>query len=87
MDYDNKNSGVLFKNDKKDNEKQPDWKGSFINADGVEMDLAAWSRTSKRGLEFLSVKLSKKWIADETLVPQEQAPVEKIDTFNDQVPF
>lgn len=86
MDYDNKNSGVLFRNDKKDNEKQPDYKGSFTNEQGVEMDLAAWQRTSKRGLAFLSVKVSKKWVGDEIATP-EQTPVTDPKGFDDPIPF
>ncbi len=30
--YDNTNSGVLFKNDKKGNEKAPDYKGNLWSA-------------------------------------------------------
>jgi len=33
--YDNTNTGSLFKADKGDNEKRPDYRGS-VNVDGVE---------------------------------------------------
>ena len=85
MEYDNKNTGVLFKN-KKENERQPDWKGSFVDANGVEMDLAAWTRTSKKGMEFLSIKVSKKWVAEDA-PQQDQHQVEEVQPFNDEVPF
>lgn len=62
--YDNTNTGSLFKNDKGDNEKRPDYKGS-VNVDGVEYWLSAWIRTagdnSKRaGEKFMSLKLEAK---------------------------
>lgn len=50
-------SGVLFKNDKKDAENQPDYKGS-IKIDGVEMRLSAWIKEGKKG-KFMSISVSK----------------------------
>jgi len=57
-DYDNSNSGALFRNDKKGNEKAPDYKGN-INVDGVEKQLAAWIRTSKKGTKYMSLAVSE----------------------------
>jgi len=43
---DNKlNSGVLFRNTKKQSEKHPDYKGE-VNVDGQTYELVMWSRTS-----------------------------------------
>lgn len=58
MDYDNTNSGVLFKNDKEGNENRPDYKGK-INVNGVDMDLAAWIKTSSAGNKYMSLKASE----------------------------
>ena len=63
-----------------------DNKGSFTNEQGVEMDLAAWQRTSKRGLSFLSIKVSNKWEPDATTTP-EQTPVTDTKGFDDPIPF
>lgn len=64
-DYDNRNTGVLFKNDyKKDNEKAPDYKGSFVDADNVEKDLAAWIRKTNAGKMILSLKVSDKFVKE-----------------------
>lgn len=57
MAYDNTNTGVLFKNDKGDNEKRPDYKGK-IDIAGKEYELAAWIKEGKSG-KFLSLKLGK----------------------------
>ena len=54
--YDNTNSGVLFKNDKKGNEKAPDYKGK-VNIDGKDKDIAGWIREGKSG-KFISIKIS-----------------------------
>ena len=53
------NSGYLFPNIEKKNEKAPDYKGK-ITIDGEEKQLAAWIKTSeKTGKKFLSVKWSE----------------------------
>lgn len=67
--YDNTNSGVLFKNDKKGNEKAPDYKGK-INVNGKDYDLAGWLREGKTG-NFLSVKISEPYKKEETAIIKE----------------
>ena len=57
MEYSNENSGALFKNDKKGNEKAPDYSGK-INVDGTDYRLAAWVREGKSG-KFMSLKVSE----------------------------
>ena len=56
---DNKiNTGVLFKNNKKESEKHPDYKGE-VNVDGQIYELAMWSRTSQNGTDYFSVAIKK----------------------------
>lgn len=43
MDYDNTNRGSIWKNDRKEKETQPDFKGS-INVEGTEFWVSAWKR-------------------------------------------
>lgn len=57
-DYDNTNRGVLFKNDRKDTEKHPDYKGN-INVNGTEMWLSAWIREGAKG-KFMSLSVQPK---------------------------
>ncbi len=48
--------GVLFKNDRKKSEKEPDYKGNAL-INGTEMDVAAWVKEGKNGKFFsLSIK-------------------------------
>lgn len=58
MSYDNTNSGVLFKNDRKESEKHPDYKGS-VNVNGQEFWLSAWIKTGQKG-KFMSLSVSPK---------------------------
>lgn len=57
-DYDNSNSGVLFKNEKEEGSKQPDYKGT-AEVNGKQLEIAAWIRTSKTGKKFMSLKFQE----------------------------
>lgn len=69
-EYDNSNTGVLFKNDKKGNDRAPDYKGK-INVDGVEKQLAAWIKTSQKGTKFMSLSVSEPYQPKESLPSEE----------------
>jgi hypothetical protein len=56
--YDNTNRGVLFKNDRKEQDNHPDYKGS-INIDGQEFWLSAWIKESQKG-KFMSLSVKPK---------------------------
>lgn len=59
MNYDNTNSGALFKNDKQGNEKRPDYTGS-INVNGQDFWLSAWVKKSQAGKSFMSLAVKEK---------------------------
>jgi uncharacterized protein (DUF736 family) len=63
-DYDNTNSGALFKNNEKATDKHPDYRGT-INVEGTEYWLSAWIKKSKAGTMYmsLSVKVKEEKIA------------------------
>lgn len=56
-EYDNTNRGVLFSNDRKQNDKQPDYRGT-LDVNGVQHQLSGWIKTSKKGTKFLSLQLT-----------------------------
>jgi uncharacterized protein (DUF736 family) len=58
-DYDNKNTWTLFKNDRKTDDKHPDYTGT-LNVDGVEYFMDAWLKESKAGKKFFSGKIKMK---------------------------
>ncbi len=56
------NSGALFPNDRKENDRHPDYKGDF-NIDGVNYWIKGWIKQSQRG-EFISISVEKKQAPD-----------------------
>jgi uncharacterized protein (DUF736 family) len=74
MEYDNNNRGSLFKNDRKDDAKFPDYKGS-INVDGIDYWLSAWIKISKDGNKFMSLSVKNK-NADASLQPKKKVKEE-----------
>jgi hypothetical protein len=52
------NSGVLFRNDKRENEKAPSYKGN-ITVDGKDYWLSAWVKEGKSG-KFMGLAVSPK---------------------------
>ena len=75
MQYDNTNSGVLFKNES-ENEKAPNYKGK-INVDGKEYELAAWIREGKKG-KFMSLKVQE---------PRQKKPEPDLVAMDDDIPW
>lgn len=57
--YDNRNSGALFLNDRKAKASHPDYKGSMTDASGQEFWISAWVKQGRKG-EFLSLAFEKK---------------------------
>lgn len=85
--YDNNNTGSLFKNDKDGVEKRPDYKGS-CEINGVQYWMSAWIReagpNSKRaGERFMSIKFEAKEQQQAAAAP---APAPRGD-LQDDIPF
>jgi hypothetical protein len=57
-EYDNTNTFVLFKNDKGDNPKRPDYTGN-ANVDGIEFRISGWIREGANG-KFISGSVQMK---------------------------
>lgn len=57
--YDNSKTGALFKNDRKESDKYPDYRGS-INVNGVDHWISAWIKVSAKGDKFMSLSVSPK---------------------------
>lgn len=87
--YDNTNTGVLFKNEEKQGEKSPDYKGR-INVGGTEFWLSAWIKEAKDKRKYMSLSIT----------PMEQKAAQKpegkqqdkrgggaFSTMEDDVPF
>jgi hypothetical protein len=75
-EFDNRNRGALFKDDRKQNEDDRDYSGS-LDVDGVAYWISGWVKTSsKTGKKFLSLKIK----------PKVDRPKAKPE-FEDSVPF
>jgi uncharacterized protein (DUF736 family) len=58
-DYDNTNSGALFKNEDKKSDKHPDYRGQ-LDVEGEEYWVSAWIKTSKAGKKYMSLSIQAK---------------------------
>jgi hypothetical protein len=74
------NSGVLFRSDKKDNDRAPDYKGN-ITVNGQDYWLSAWIKEGKSG-KFMGLAVSPK----EDYQPK-QAPKKSSFDDLDSLPF
>lgn len=86
-EYDNTNRGVLFKNDRRESDKHPEYNGS-INVDGVDYWLSAWVKDGKKG-KFFSLAIKPKQAPQAKSSAPARIPGSKhtpID-MDDEIPF
>ncbi len=75
-------TGSLFRNDRKESDTHPDYKGSAL-LNGVDHWVDAWINTSKSGDKYMSLKFKPKEHAIQSSAnPQAFAP-----DLDDNVPF
>lgn len=75
------NEGALFRNDRRQTDKQPTHKGQ-ANIDGKEYWIAAWVNESQQGQKYFALKYTPK---DEAQGGQQQQGAADIN--EDDVPF
>ena len=56
-EYDDTNRGQIWKNDKKDSDRHPDFKGS-LNVEGIEYWVSAWLRAADANPRAPSLRFS-----------------------------
>jgi uncharacterized protein (DUF736 family) len=82
--YDNTNSGALFRNEEKSEERHPDYRGS-LNVGGTEYWISSWLKTAKTGKKYMSLSVQPKQPAKAS--PKSREPGEDDDIFSDDIPF
>ena len=78
-------SGSLFKNDRKEADTHPDYKGSAL-LNGVDHWVDAWINTSNSGTKYMSLKFKPKE-AQAGGRGEQIRPVETTDIDDDYTPF
>jgi hypothetical protein len=71
--FDDTNRGILFKNDRKESDKHPDYKGS-VNVDGRDYWLSGWRKDTQKG-PALSLSVQPKQEARRVSYDKAQSPV------------
>ena len=84
MQYDNTDRGILSKNEDKQKDTHPDYKGS-LNVNGVDLWVSGWIKTSeKTGKKFMSLSVKPK---EEKVVKQASKPKSSGFDDMDDAPF
>jgi hypothetical protein len=76
----------LFKNDKGDNEKRPDYRGTGKDHDGHDIEVAAWLRQGNSG-KFMSCTFKRVVKEVTERVPDGEKPKGDFDDMSDDIPF
>jgi len=86
-EYDNRNRGSLWKNEKKTTEKHPDFTGNYTDKEGVEYWVSAWKRKPDASAKApaLSFSLNEKDAKPAARKPGEKRPADELD--DDAIPF
>ena len=76
------NTFTLFENDKRGNDKAPDYKGKGM-VGGKEVKIAVWKKTGKTGVEYWSGVIEEPAKTEPEPVKEEQPTID----LGDEVPF
>jgi uncharacterized protein (DUF736 family) len=79
------NTGALFKNDFKTEDKHPLYKGKCM-VNGVEMEIAAWLKEGREGKKFMSLSFSQPRERTQA-PPKQEARVGNGPDLDDDIPF
>ena len=87
MSYDKTNKGAFFKNDDKESDTHPDYKGS-LNVGGVEYWIDGWINTADSGRKYMSLKVkpTEKKASNQKSNEQKPASRSRRDDY-DEPPF
>mgnify|MGYP001389444515 CR=1 FL=1 len=81
--YDRTNTGALFKNDRKERDTHPDYRGSG-NVAGEEFWLSGWLKKDRNGKSFMSLSFQPK---DGQQAARSQRTQQVDIPLDDEIPF
>lgn len=83
----NNGSGFIFKNDRKQSENHPDYRGTIKTPEGDEFDISLWVKSNSKG-SYFSVAVNPPYVPEEK---EQQAPPKSAPKAdykkNDDLPF
>lgn len=62
----NPGNGAIFKNERKEKETQPDYRGDFVTPSGEALEISLWVKTSKSGKKYFSVSVKEPYKKSES---------------------
>lgn len=89
--YDNTNTGMMMRNENREHDKQPEFKGS-LNVNGQDFWVSAWVNTGKEGSKiegkkYFSIKLTAKDAPRDSKPAASKARVGFERDLDDEIPF
>ena len=85
-EYDNSNRGAVWKNDRKETENHPDFKGS-INVDGKDYWLSGWKRKPDASPNSPALSLSVQAKEQQTAQPGQPKTLDNAFDEDGSIPF
>ena len=85
-DYDNTNRGAIWKNDRKEQETHPDFKGS-LNVEGKDYWVSAWKKKEGANPQSPALSFSIQLKEEKAKPANASNTAEAQDDFDDDIPF
>jgi hypothetical protein len=76
----------LFKNDKGDNERRPDYTGEGLSLDGTPIKVSAWLKQGAKG-KFMSCQFQEKTRGEPSKQTEKPASKGSFDDLGSDIPF
>lgn len=90
-------NGALFQNEKQ-NDRQPDYKGTCTDENDVKFDIAGWLKTSAKGTKYISILIKEPYQSEKKEIDlsdhakaqttaSKKVDVSSLENIDDGLPF